>query len=844
MEIFWDRSGEEAIQQLSTSTSGLSLEEADIRLKEYGPNSMGSRTKMPGIVLFLAQFKSPVTILLVAASCLSIILGDLSDAAIILFIIFISSGLGYWQERGAANAINELLKMVQLKCLLLRNGTATEQPVERLVPGDIVILSAGDIIPGDCLLLESNSLFIDEATFTGETYPVEKMPCILPANTPLAGRTNALFMGSYVISGKATALIVKTGRQTELGKISGSLRLKKPETDFEKGIRHFGYLLMEITLVLVFCIFAINILLHKPALDSFLFSLALAVGLTPQLLPAIVSVNLAVGARAMARKRVIVKRLSAIENFGSMNILCSDKTGTITQGKVVVKDALDLAGNHSPKTLRLGWLNASFQQGFQNPLDQAICNNWQGSLAGICVEAEIPYDFIRKRLTIQVADKEDHYAITKGALQCVIDICNRVETADGQIVALADQLDVVLEKYEALSKEGLRVLGVAYKPMKPGTLVSRQEETDMIFIGFITLYDPPKDGIVETIGQLRDAGVQLKLITGDNALVAESLARQIGIAAPVVLTGAQLRSLSDRALLQQVSHTDIFAALEPNQKERIIVFLKRAGHVVGFLGDGINDAPALHAADVGISVDTAVDVARQAADIVLLDHDLNTLLTGVIEGRKTFANTMKYIFMATSANFGNMFSMAGASLFLGFLPLLPKQLLITNLLTDFPEMAIAYDRVDAAALRKPLHWDLGFIKRFMIVFGLLSSVFDYLTFFVLLYLLDMNEAQFQTGWFVESVISAALIVLVVRTRRSFLKNLPGKALSLATGLLVLLVPFIPFLPFAGLLGFTRLSAPVYGWLLLVIVAYILSAEMVKHLFYRKKVPFLHRPSSA
>ena len=833
LDNFWSLGQEDALKMLSCSNKGLSNDEAADRLKLYGANRIKAKSKSSAFILFLLQFKSPITLLLIAAALLSMGLGDFTDAIIILVIIFISSALGFWQEKGAANAINELLKMVQIKCRLIRDGAETELPLETIVPGDIILLSAGDVIPGDSLLLESKELFIDEAAFTGETFPVEKNVGIVPSNSPLAKRSNSIFMGSHVISGKATALVIKTGKKTEFGKISDQLRSRAAETDFEKGIRRFGYMLMEITLLLVLIIFATNILLHKPPLDSFLFSLALAVGLTPQLLPAIITVNLSAGARAMAKQQVIVKRLSSIENFGSMNILCSDKTGTITEGKVTLKDTLDIEGNHSDKTIRFAWLNASMQQGFHNPIDEAICSHYEGLANEYTVQCEIPYDFIRKRLTIQVKNDNKNFAVTKGALNSILQICDTAEKADGQAVPLADNLENINLQYQKLSAAGFRVLGVAYKKASKEKDFTRADEKGMTFLGFITLFDPPKNNAAQTIANLRNLGVQLKLITGDNALVAESLAKQIGMGNPVIVTGQQLRQMSEAALRQQAFKTDIFAEVEPNQKERIIISLKKSGHVVGFMGDGINDAPALHTADVGISVDSAVDVAKEAADIVLLNQDLNVLSAGIVAGRKTFANTMKYIFMATSANFGNMFSMAGASLFLPFLPLLPKQILLTNLLTDFPEMTIATDRVDPISVERPHRWDIKFIQRFMIVFGLLSSVYDYLTFAVLLFIMKANESQFQTGWFIESVISASFIVLVMRTRLPFFKSLPGKYLSMATVLIAVFVLALPFMPFASLLGFVRLPFSFYLWMIAIVFCYILSAEIAKRWFYKK-----------
>jgi Mg2+-importing ATPase len=832
LDKFWSLSTDEAYKFLSSSALGLSGTEPDERLKINGPNSLKTNKNTSALILFLSQFKSPITILLLAAALLSMGLGQFTDATIILVIVVISSLLGFWQEKGAARAIGELLRMVQIRCRVIRDGILKELPIDQLVSGDITVLSAGDIVPGDCLLIESQEVFVDEAAFTGETFPVEKNTGVLAADTSLPQRSNTLFMGSHIISGKAKAIVVRTGRATEFGKISDRLKIRPPETDFEKGIRRFGYMLMEITLILVILIFAINVILHKPALDSFLFSLALAVGLTPQLLPAIITVNLATGARMMASRKVIVKRLSAIENFGSMNILCSDKTGTITEGKVMIKNALDAEGNVSEKTLRFAGLNASLQQGFRNPIDEAIC--------GVCkspepfkVQCEIPYDFKRKRLTVQVNNDSEHYAITKGALHSILDICDRVEIKEGAFDSIENRRDSIMEQFSLLSTDGYRVLGVAYKITDSNRDITMDEERGMIFLGFITLFDPPKKNIRDTIENLGKLGVKLKLITGDNALVAATLAKQIDIPEPVIVTGAMIRDMSDGAIMQKAIDTDIFAEVEPNQKERIIICLKKAGQVVGFMGDGINDAPALHAADVGISVDSAVDVAKEAADIVLLDQDLDVLSEGIIIGRKTFTNTMKYIFMATSANFGNMFSMAGASLFLPFLPLLPKQVLLTNLLTDFPEMTISTDRVDPASVEKPQRWDIRFIQRFMLAFGLLSSVFDYLTFAVLLLLMKSNEMIFQTGWFVESVISATLIVLVVRTRLPFVKSLPGKYLSVATILILLVVACLPLTPAAGIFGFGKLPLSYYFWMLLIVSLYIGSAEWLKQWFYRR-----------
>ena len=832
-QSFWNLSMDRAVAEVNSNINGLTEDAVREKLAQHGPNKLKGGSHTSTIVLFLLQFKSPITLLLIGAAALSFSLQDPTDGIIILAIVLVSSVLGWWQEKGAANAVEQLLKMVQIHCRVMRDGQEKEISIEGIVPGDIVLLTAGDVIPGDSILLESRELFVDEAAFTGETYPVEKNTGMLPVETPLAKRSNTLFMGSHVISGKARVLVMKTGRETEFGKISDRLGVKAPETDFERGIRRFGYMLMEITFVLVVVIFAINVLLHKPVLDSFLFSLALAVGLTPQLLPAIITVNLARGARAMARQQVIVKKLSSIENFGSMNILCSDKTGTITEGKVKLHGALSAFGKASEKVLQYAWLNASLQQGFRNPIDEAIVLANTSMVNDFEVQSEVPYDFIRKRLTIQIRNKTEHVAITKGALNQVLEVCNRVEDESGSLFSLSEKHSQINDLYKRLSADGFRTLGVAYKKTEGQQDFTRQDEKDMVFLGFITLFDPPKARAQETIQDLNRLGVQLKIITGDNALVAESLARQIGFENPVILTGQAMREMSEAALIQQAMMTNIFAEVEPNQKERIILSLKKGGNVVGFLGDGINDASALHCADVGISVDTAVDVAKEAADIVLLNQDLNVLVNGIIEGRKTFANTMKYVFMATSANFGNMFSMAGASLFLPFLPLLPKQILLTNLLTDFPATTISTDRTDAIDVEKPRKWDIRFIQRFMITFGILSSIFDYLTFAVLTFVLHADEKLFQTGWFVESVISASLIVLVIRTRLPFFKSLPGRYLTIATGLIVLFVLVLPYTPLDSIFGFVKLPLAFYGWMLAIVILYIIMAEITKRWFYKK-----------
>jgi len=826
---YWSTEPVSLLASLESSPDGLKAQEAEHRFQAL--SSKPSFTPPRDLSLFLSQFKSPIIILLIVSALLSATLRDYTDAAIILSIIFASGFLGFWQERGAENAVSSLLSLVRVGCKVLRDGKILDIPRVHVVPGDIVILSAGDTIPADGVVLESNHLFVDEASLTGESFPVGKAAGTVPLDTPLSRRTNVLHMGTHVVSGTARMLAVKTGKETVFGSISARLKLRQAETDFERGIRRFGYLLMEVTFVLVILIFAVNVYFHRPVLEALLFSLALAVGLTPQLLPAVISVNLARGARTMADNKVIVKRLSAIENIGSMNVLCSDKTGTLTEGVVKVDSSLDPQGSPDPRVLRLAALNSWFESGFSNPVDLALKETRPEGFPGVDKLGEIPYDFVRKRLTILVRENGSPLLVTKGAFKSILSVCSRVASQTGP-VPIADSGQQIFDLYHSLSSKGFRVLGVAYGENSALEKLAAENEEDLVFAGFILMKDPVKEPAKRAIQDLRELGVSLKVITGDNVFVASTVAGEVGLDETRILSGEDLRRLTDAALIHAVGKVDVFAEVDPNQKERVILAMKKAGNVVGFLGDGINDAPALHSADVGISVDTGVDVAKEAADLVLLQKDLEVLRDGIREGRKTFANTMKYVFMATSANFGNMFSMAWASLFLPFLPLLPKQVLLTNLLTDFPEMAIASDRVDENLLRTPHRWDVGFIKRFMTVFGLLSSFFDFMTFAVLLLVFRADTETFRTAWFVESVVSASLIVLVIRTRKAFWEDRPGTLLLLATGCIVTLTISLPFSPLGSLLGFSTLPTGTIIAVTLIVTLYFGCAETAKRLFYK------------
>ena len=810
--------------------AGLTSAEAQRRLAEFGQNRISSQRRTSALALFIAQFKSPIILILIGAAILSLFLQDRTDAILILVIVLASGVLGFWQEHAATDAVAKLRALVETNARVLRDGEETIVPLADVVPGDVTLLSAGALIPGDGRLLEARELFVNEAALTGETFPAEKN---------VAGPSKAdspkveVYLGTNVVSGSGKAEIVTTGKNTRFGKIAERLQLRRPETEFERGVRRFGYLLAQITLLLVLGIFGFNVFLHKPVLDSFLFALALAVGLTPQLLPAIITINLSHGARRMAQQKVIVKRLAAIENFGSMNVLCSDKTGTITEGRIDIHAAVDGLGVECERAMFYAYLNASNETGFINPIDEAIRAHPAWDCTGWNKLDELPYDFARKRLSILFEKERRHVLITKGALRQILEICSAIERNDGTRDEIDNARHEIDEQLRKLSSQGCRVLGIAYRECGSDiSAITHEIETDMIFLGLVALSDPPKPGIESTLRELRDLGIRLKIVTGDNVLIATHLAQQVGLNTEQVLAGRDIQMMSDAALIRRASDVDVFAEIEPGQKERLILALKKAGHVVGYIGDGINDVSALHVSDVSLSVDSAVDVAREAADFVLLEHDLEVLVDGVREGRRTFANTLKYVFIATSANFGNMFSMAGASLLLPFLPLLPKQILLINLLTDLPEMTIASDDVDPELTERPRRWDIRFIRRFMTVFGLVSSVFDFLTFGVLIWL-NATVEQFRAGWFIESIASAALIVLVVRTRRPFFRSRPSKLLTLATLGVVIIAVLIPHLPFASLLGFQTMPAHFYPILALIIFAYIAAAEATKVFFYRK-----------
>lgn len=826
---FWSIDTERLLQKLDTTAEGLTQTDAEERLARA--SKLQTRRHSAWSLLW-DQFKSPIIVLLFCSAILSYALDDRTNACII-FVILIASGLlGFWQEWGAADAVAKLLGMIETKATVLRDGQERDIPLEAVVPGDVVRLRAGALIPSDCRLLTSRDLYLNEAVLTGESFPAEKSVIVLPEATPLGQRINALYLGTHVISGMGTAVVAATGRETEFGRISERLEHKQPETGFERGLRHFGQLLIKIVVVITVAVFAVNVTLGKPLVETLVFALSLAVGMTPQLLPAITSVVLAAGAKAMSRQQVIVKQLLAIENLGSMTVLCSDKTGTLTEGVIHLQETLDVAGRPSERILRLAWLNAHFQAGFENPIDRSIRDKQAFDISGIEKLDEIPYDFIRKRLSVRIRQNDGRrLLITKGALANILECSTQVETVSGDLVDIQSQREQIDRRFAEMSDQGLRVLGLAVREDN-AEHISRADERDMTFLGFLVFADPPKADAKETLQQLRDLGVALKVITGDNRAVAASISHRVGIESPVIVTGSDLRTLSEEAVRQRVHDADVFAEVEPNQKEQIILSLKHSGEVVGYLGDGINDASALHAADVGISVATAVDVAREAAQVVLLKQDLGVLVQGVREGRRTFANTLKYVFFAIAANFGYMLSQAILSLLLPFLPLLAFQILLVNLLADFPAMALATDSVDPEQIHRPRRWDIGFVTRFMLSFGLTSSCFDFLTFGVLYWLYGSDEGIFHTGWFVESTLTGLMIMLVIRTQRPFFLSKPGKLLSFACLCIAIVTLLLPYSPFATALEFVTPPPLLLPVTVVITLLYGVGMEFVKRLFYR------------
>ncbi|MEI6832420.1 MAG: magnesium-translocating P-type ATPase [bacterium] len=828
---FWSVSETELIHSLDSSFHGLSTAEANMRISEYGRNEVKEEIRLSKGRILWNQLKSHLLWILIIAAVVSMISGEWVDSSIIMLILAGSVGIGYSREFSAQVAVRQLKDRLQTKARVLRDGVEISIDVRELVPGDVFVLSAGSLVPADARVLTAKDLFINEAVMTGESFPVEKEPAVLPPKVELSKRLNSVFMGTNVRAGIGTCVVVRTGPRSEYGGIAKRLSLRAPETEFERGIRKFGDFLTIAMLAMTLIVFIANLILERPMIESLLFSIALAVGLSPELLPAILNVNLATAANLMAKKGVIVRNLNAIENLGSMTVLCTDKTGTLTEGVVELSGAYDWHGVESTAVLSQAAINALLQTGLKNPLDEAIAAR-VGTVHLPVKFAEIPYDFIRKRMSVIIeSGGRERVLITKGAFPTVMASCTML--GDGSVITEGHR-DEITKNYEAWSSRGIRVLAVATKRLILGDNYTRDDEEEMSFLGFLTFLDRPKLGVADVIKSLEKLGVGIKIITGDSKSVAQNVARAVGLDAQKTLTGKDLDELHDEALWHSAIDTTVFAEVDPNQKERIILSLKKMGAVVGFLGDGVNDAPAMHAADTSLSVDSAVDVARDVADFVLLERDLDVIKQGIEQGRKTFANTLKYILITMSANLGNMISMAVASLFLPFLPLLAGQVLLNNFLSDIPAIGIAADSVDDELVAGPGRWDMSYIKRFMIEFGLVSSFFDFVIFGVLIVFYSAGAQEFRTTWFVESLLTELVVALVVRTRRPVYKSSPGRLLLKLTVAVGVVALAIPYLPFAGAMGFVPLSADLMAVVLLIVVGYVFTTELLKALVFRRE----------
>jgi Mg2+-importing ATPase len=819
------------------SAAGLSSDDARALLLQCGPNLFRDHPARSLLVQFIARFRNPLVIILLVASAISAFTGEVANFLIIAFIVVLSVTLDFVQEYRAGQAAEKLRQSVSLRATVLRDGKNQDVTAADVVPGDVVVLSAGDLVPADGVVIEARDFFVKQALLTGESYPVEK-----DSRVPAAGATdiqdalNAVFAGTSVISGSARVRVIKTGAATAVGAIAESVAKQPGPTAFETGARRFGMLIMRLTVLLVLFVLFVNAMFHKPWLDSFLFAVALAVGLTPELLPMVVSVTLARGALRMAEKRVIVKRQAAIQDLGSMDVLCTDKTGTLTEAKIRLERHVDAQGNPSERVLELAYLNSYFETGLKSPLDEAILNHENIDVSGWKKIDEVPFDFERRRVSVLLDDGKTRLLAVKGAPDDITGLCTMCEVQGaGERRPIDDAMrEKIRAQYHALESAGFRVLGIAWRhvpPDHPHAVIG--DEAELVLAGFAAFLDPPKASAGAALAALSASGVAIKIVTGDSERVTQHVCAELNIPVSGILTGKEVAQMDDHALRARVATANLFCRVNPSQKDRIILALKARGHVVGYLGDGINDAPSLHSADVGISVDSAVDVAKEAADIILLDHDLNVLHDGVLEGRRTFANIMKYIMMGTSSNFGNMFSMAGASLFLPFLPMLPTQILLNNILYDISEIAIPLDKVDPDEVRSPRVLDMNFIRNFMLVIGPISSLFDFLTFYIMLVVLDANERLFQTGWFVESLTTQVLVIFIIRTRGNPFRSRAHPVLTATSLAVVAIGAVLPFTPVGAFFGFVPPPAMFYVILGGMVIVYLAIVEAAKQFFYRR-----------
>ena len=834
---FWQSSLQSIQAGLRADGSGLEEAEAVRRRTVYGPNVLRPHRERAVALQFLSRFGNPLIILLLAAATISAFTGDVASFVIIALVVVLSVTLDFVQEYRAGQAAERLKQSVAIRATVLRGGLQVETTTEQIVPGDVVLLSPGALVPADGRVIEARDFFVNQALLTGEPYPVEKRPGeIGGATSDLSAATNAAFMGTSVVSGTASVLVCRTGSATSLGAISDSLAVKPPATAFEGGIRNFGLLILRLAILMVLFVLLVNAFFHRPWLQSFLFAVALAVGLTPELLPMVVSVTLARGALRMAKERVIVRRLPAVHDLGSMDVLCTDKTGTLTEAQIRLEKHLDPLGRDSARVLELAFLNSSMESGLKSPLDVAILRHAEVDVSRWRKIDEVQFDFERRRVSVLADDGRQRLLVLKGALEDVLAHSTRYE-ADGpaNLLPLDDAARRSLVKVlESLCGEGFRVLGIAWKETARDQVHAVvDDETGLVFAGFAAFEDPPKPSAAEAIRALTESGVAVKVVTGDNELVTQHVCAELGLRVSGVLTGDEIQRMNDPALAARAETVNLFCRVTPPQKSRVIRALRSRRHVVGYLGDGINDAPSIHSADVGLSVDGAADVAREAADLILLDHDLGVLHRGVLEGRRTFGNIMKYVMMGTSSNFGNMFSMAGGTLILPFLPMLPVQILVNNFLYDISEIPIPMDSVDRNYLARPRQWNMSSIRNFMLVVGPISSIFDFLTFFVMLGAFHAGEALFHTGWFVESLATQVLVIFVIRTRGNPLRSRPSSVLTATSLAVVATATALPFTPLGKELGFVPVPGLFFLILAGMVVVYLGFVEVGKRWFYRR-----------
>ena len=837
--------------RLDAAETGLGATQIEERRQRFGFNEVEHARKRGFVGELVERSRNPLVIQLFVIASVALVMSDYRSSTVVGLMAVLSVLLGYFQEKRSNNAVERLSAMIKTFCVVVRDGKQVELPLRDLVPGDIVVLAAGSIVPADLRLLTSKDFYVSQAALTGESMPVEKHA----QSCDTAGKNavdlpNACFQGSNVLSGTARGVVVNTGARTYFGTISHKLTGRRVLTSFDRGVEGFTWLMIRFMVVMVAIVFLIVGLTKHDWVDALLFGLSVAVGLTPEMLPMIVTVNLSKGALAMSKKKVIVKRLNSIQNLGAMNILCTDKTGTLTQDRIVLERHVDVANRISEDVLRYAYMNSYYQTGLRNLLDRAILAHSDLDVERSCRKVdEIPFDFHRRRMSVILDSEGEHVLICKGAVEEMFQACSRYQV-DEEIHPLIEVLKSdLLEEFENLSRDGYRVLAIAYREFaKTKEIFSVADESDLILLGYLAFFDPPKDSAAAALEALRKAGVATKILTGDNALVTQKICRDVGMPVENLVTGDQLRGLTDEQLTATAERSTVFARLTPSQKEEIIRALQRAGHVVGFLGDGINDAPAMKTADVGISVDTAADVAKESADIILLKKSLLVLEDGIIEGRKVFGNIIKYIRMGASSNFGNMFSVLGGAYFLPFLPMAPIQVLVNNLLYDFSQIGIPTDRVDEEYLEKPRRWDIESIKRFMLWIGPISSIFDYTTFFLMLYFYNCiafkttadpalkahYESLFHTGWFVESLLTQTLIVHIIRTNRiPFFQSQASLALTLTTLTVMGTAAYLPYSPLSGYLGLTPLPGSFWLWMAVTLSAYATLTHIVKTRFIRK-----------